>query len=83
MPEVDSNRKRSRSPSDSDQQQHKRVNTGGASLDVPLANSTGPLSQSASSDIIMAMADSSPAASNANDTNSSTPNSNQIGRAHV
>jgi len=54
MPEADSNRKRSRSPSDSDQQQHKRVNTGGASLDGPLANT----------------------ASNANDTNSSTPNSN-------
>ena len=75
MPEVDSNRKRSRSPSDSDQKQHKRVNTGGASLDGPLANSTGPLSQSTPSDITMAMADSSPAASNANDTNSSTPNS--------
>ena len=74
MPEVDSNRKRSRSPSDSDQQQHKRVNTGGASLDGPLANSTGPLSQSTPSDITMA--DSSSAASNANDTNSSTPNSN-------
>ena len=77
MPEVDSNRKRSRSPSDSDQQQHKRVNTGSASLDGPLANSTGTLSQSTPSDIIMAMADSSSAAvSNANDTNSSTPNSN-------
>ena len=75
MPEVDSNRKRSRSPSDSDQQQHKRVNTGGASLDGPSANSTGPLSQSTPSDITMAMADSSSAASNANDTNSSTPNS--------
>jgi heterogeneous nuclear rnp K-like protein 2 len=75
MPEVDSNRKRSRSPSDSDQQQHKRVNTGGASLDGPLANSTDPLSQSTPSDITMAMADSSSAASNANDTNSSTPNS--------
>ena len=74
MPEVDSNRKRSRSPSDSDQQQHKRVNTGGASLDGPLVNSTDPLSQSTPSDITMA--DSSSAASNANDTNSSTPNSN-------
>ena len=75
MPEVDFNRKRSRSPSDSDQQQHKRVNTGGASLDGPIANSTGTLSQSTPSDITMAMADSSSAASNPNDTNSSTPNS--------
>ena len=74
MPEVDSNRKRSRSPSDSDQQQHKRVNTGGASLDDPLANSTGPLSQSTLSDITMG--DSSSAANNPNDTNSSTPNAN-------
>jgi heterogeneous nuclear rnp K-like protein len=74
MPEVDSNRKRSRSPSDSDQKQHKRVNTGGASLDDPLANSTGPLSQSTPSDITMTMADSSSAPGNANDTNSSTPN---------
>ena len=75
MPEVDSNRKRSRSPSDSDQKQHKRVNTGSASLDEPSANSTGPLSQSTPSDITMTMADSSSAPGNANDTNSSTPNS--------
>ena len=75
MPEVDSNRKRSRSPSDSDQKQHKRVNTGGASLDGPLANSTGSLFPSTPSDITMTMANSSSAVSNANDTNSSTPNS--------
>jgi len=39
MPEVDSNRKRSRSLSDSDEKQHKRVNTGGASLDGCSADS--------------------------------------------
>lgn len=74
MPEVDFNRKRSRSPSDSDQKQYKRVNTGGTSLDGPLANSTGLLSQYTPSDITMTMADSSSAANNPNDTNSSTPN---------
>ncbi|KAF8163529.1 hypothetical protein B0H34DRAFT_327326 [Crassisporium funariophilum] len=74
MPDAEPTRKRSRSPSDSDQKQHKRVNTGGASLDGPLPNSTGTVSDSAAATDIT-MADSS--AANANDTNSSTPNSSR------
>ena len=73
MPDNESTRKRSRSPSDAEQNKnHKRANTGGTALDASSANSTGLVSQS--SDSRMTMPDASSSAFPANDTNSSTPN---------
>ncbi|KAH9483881.1 RNA-binding protein rnc1 [Psilocybe cubensis] len=76
MPDAESNRKRSRSPSDNEQQKtYKRANTGATAVDGSSANATGPVSQS--SDISMADSGLATSTKQANDTNSSTPNSSR------
>ncbi|PPQ68138.1 hypothetical protein CVT25_014064 [Psilocybe cyanescens] len=79
MPDAESNRKRSRSPSDNEQQKtFKRANTGATAVDGSSANTTGPVSQpSTALDINMADAGLATSTKQANDTNSSTPNSSR------